>query len=50
LEGDLSTVAQRVGAALLERGLVIRGTTVVFVSVSDLSQRYANYLKLSRVV
>jgi pyruvate kinase len=51
MEGDLLTVAQRAGAALAERGLVLRGTTVVFVSVSeDLSQQYSNYLKLSRVV
>jgi pyruvate kinase len=50
LEGELSTVAERIGAALLERGLVRRGTTIVFVSLSDdLSQPYSNYLKLSRV-
>jgi pyruvate kinase len=50
MEGDLSTVAQRVGAALLEARLVPPGTTVVFVSVSDdLAQRYSNHLKLHRL-
>jgi hypothetical protein len=51
MEGGLSTVAQRVGAAVVERQLVPSGTTLVFVSVTDdLSQQYANYLKLHRVV
>jgi pyruvate kinase len=50
MEGNLSTIAERVGAALLEGRLVPPGTTVVFVSVSDdLSQRYSNYLKLHRL-
>jgi pyruvate kinase len=51
MEGGLSTVAQRVGAAVIERRLVPAGTTLVFVSVTDdLSQQYANYLKLHRTV
>ena len=40
MEGGLSTVAQRVGAAVVERQLVPSGTTLVFVSVTDnLSQQ-----------
>ncbi len=51
MDDDLSTIAGRVGKALIERRVVPPGTTLVFVSVSeDLSQQYSNYLKLHRVV
>jgi pyruvate kinase len=50
MEDDMSTIAQRVGAALIDGRLLQPGTTVVFVSISnDLSQRYANYLKLHQL-
>jgi pyruvate kinase len=51
MEGDVSTIAERVGAGLIENRLIEPGTTVVLVSISnDLSERDANYLKLHRVV
>jgi pyruvate kinase len=51
MKDDLTMIAGRVSAALIERRLVPPGTTLVFVSISDdLSQQYSNYLKLHQVV
>jgi hypothetical protein len=51
MKDDLTMIAGRVSAALIERRLVPPGTTLVFVSISDdLSQQHSNYLKLHQVV
>ncbi len=50
MDGDVGQIAEHVGAALTERRMVAPGSTVVLVSITnDLSQRFANYLKLHRV-
>jgi pyruvate kinase len=50
LDGDVTSLAARVGAALADQRAVAPGETVVLVSISDdLSQGYANYLKMHRV-
>jgi len=50
MDGDVGQITEHVGAALTERRMVAPGSTVVLVSITnDLSQRYANYLKLHRV-
>jgi pyruvate kinase len=50
MDDDVSTIVEGVGRALCVARLVEPGATVVVVSVSDdLSQRYANFLKLHRL-
>ena len=47
---NLDEASNRIGAQLVERGLVTAGATAVFVSISaDLSRRDANYLKIQRL-
>ncbi|HEV3061707.1 MAG TPA: pyruvate kinase [Vicinamibacterales bacterium] len=47
---NLDEASARIGAALIERGLVATGATAVFVSVSaDLGRSDANYLKIQRL-
>ena len=47
---NLDEASNRIGAQLLERGLVTPGATAVFVSISaDLARRDANYLKIQRL-
>ena len=47
---NLDEAGTRIGAQLVERGLVAAGATTVFVSISaDLSRRDANYLKIQRL-
>ena len=47
---NLDEASARIGAQLVERGLVTAGATAVFVSISaDLSRRDANYLKIQRL-
>ena len=47
---NLDEASARIGAHLIERGLVERGAAVVFVSVSqDLARNDANYLKIQRI-
>ena len=47
---NLDEAGNRIGAQLVERGLVAAGATAVFVSISaDLSRRDANYLKIQRL-
>ncbi len=47
---NLDEASARIGAQLVERGLVAAGATAVFVSISaDLSRRDANYLKIQRL-
>ena len=47
---NLDEASVRIGAALVERGLVAAGATAVFVSISsDRSRRDANYLKIQRL-
>ena len=50
LGDNLDEASNRVGAQLVERGLVTAGATAVFVSINpDLSRRDANYIKLQRL-
>jgi len=50
LGDNLDEASNRVGAQLVERGLVAAGATAVFVSISpDLSRRDANYIKIQRL-
>jgi pyruvate kinase len=50
LGDNLDEASTRVGAQLVERGLVSAGATAVFVSINaDLSRRDANYLKIQRL-
>ena len=47
---NLDEAGTRIGAQLVERGLVAAGATTVFVSISaDLSRRDANYLTIQRL-
>ena len=47
---NLEEASHRIGAQLVERGLVAAGATTVFVSISaDLSRRDANYIKIQRL-
>ncbi len=47
---NLEEASIRIGAQLVERGLVTAGATAVFVSISaDLARRDANYLKIQRL-
>jgi pyruvate kinase len=47
---NLDEASTRIGAHLVERGLVAAGGTAVFVSINpDLSRRDANYLKIQRL-
>jgi pyruvate kinase len=47
---NLDEASARIGARLIERGLVAAGATAVFVSISDdLSRRDANYVKIQRL-
>jgi pyruvate kinase len=47
---NLDEAGARIGAHLVERGLVAAGAATVFVSISaDLSRRDANYLKIHRL-
>jgi pyruvate kinase len=47
---NLDAASARIGARLLERGLVAEGAAAVFVSISaDLSRSDANYLKIQRL-
>ena len=47
---NLDEASARIGAQLVERGLVTAGATAVFVSISpDLTRRDANYLKIQRL-
>ena len=47
---NLDEASARIGAQLVERGLVASGATAVFVSISaDLTRRDANYLKIQRL-
>ena len=47
---NLDEAGARIGAQLVERGLVAAGATTVFVSISaDLSRRDANYLTIQRL-
>jgi len=47
---NLDEASARIGAALVERGLVAAGTAAVFVSVNaDLGRGDANYLKIQRL-
>ena len=47
---NLEEASVRIGAQLVERGLVTAGATAVFVSISaDLARRDANYLKIQRL-
>ena len=47
---NLDEASARIGAQLVERGLVTPGATTVFVSISaDLTRRDANYLKIHRL-
>jgi pyruvate kinase len=50
LGDNLDEASTRVGAQLVERGLVSAGATAVFVSINaDLSRRDANYLTIQRL-
>jgi pyruvate kinase len=50
LGDNLEEASSRVGAQLVERGLVSAGGTAVFVSINaDLTRRNANYLKIQRL-
>ena len=47
---NLDEASARIGAQLVERGLVTSGAATVFVSISaDLTRRDANYLKIQRL-
>ena len=47
---NLDEASARIGAQLVERGLITAGATCVFVSISaDMTRRDANYLKIHRV-
>jgi pyruvate kinase len=47
LEGDLNQLAARVGALLVERGVVLRGSVIVLVSMTPgVGPGLSNYLKL----
>jgi pyruvate kinase len=47
---NLDEARNRIGAQIVERGLVTAGATAVFVSISpDLTRRDANYLKIQRL-
>ena len=47
---NLDEASARIGAQLVERGLVTAGATAVFVSISpDLTRRDANYVKIQRL-
>ena len=49
--GDsLDDARSRIGATLVERGLVTAGATAVFISIdADLDRLDANYLKIQRL-
>ena len=50
LEGDLNQLAERFGALLVERGVVLRGSVIVLVSMTpDVRPGPSNYLKLQSV-
>ena len=47
---NLDEAGARIGAQIVERGLVLAGATAVFVSISaDLTRRDANYLRIQRL-
>ena len=50
LAGDVTEAAGRIGAMLVERGSIPRGSAVVLVSITpDLAAGPSNFLKLQRV-
>jgi pyruvate kinase len=50
LEGDINQLAERLGAVLVERGVVLRGSVIVLVSMTpDVRPGPSNYLKLQSV-
>ncbi len=50
LSGDLNTAATRIGAQLVERGVIPSASVIVLVSITpDLSPGQSNFLKLLRV-
>jgi len=50
LSGDVSSIARRLGAALLERAILAPGAIVVFVSIGDdLGQHDSNFVKLHQI-
>lgn len=50
LSGDLNTAATRIGAQLVERGIIPSSSVIVLVSITpDLSPGQSNFLKLLRV-